>query len=104
MTNQQPNVNIKITDEVLKGVYANMMMATHTKEEFVLDFINMFPPTGVVNARVITSPQHLKRVVQALSENLKKYEDQFGTIKEEEVKPVVNSSSTSEKSFGFESE
>lgn len=99
---QNPNVNIKITDDILKGVYANMMMVAHTKEEFVLDFINMLPPSGIVNARVVTSPEHLKRIVAALSENVKKYEEQFGTIKVEAASSVSNSSSTSEKSFGFD--
>ncbi|MBI2356100.1 MAG: DUF3467 domain-containing protein [Candidatus Doudnabacteria bacterium] len=83
MQNNQPqNVNIKISDEILKGQYANMMMITHTKEEFVLDFMNVLPPQGMVVSRVITSPGHIKRIVAALSENLKKYEDQFGQIVE----------------------
>ena len=99
----QPNVNIKISDEVLKGVYANMMMVAHTKDEFVLDFINMFPPQGSVNARGITSPTHLKRVVAALADNIKKYESQFGVIKDEVPQGNLQSSSTSEKTFGFES-
>lgn len=102
-SNQQ-NVNIKITDEILKGVYANMMMVTHNKEEFVLDFINMFPPSGIVNARVMVSPAHVKRIVTALNENIKKYEQQFGAIKEDASQQnVPTSSSTSPKSFGFES-
>jgi hypothetical protein len=103
---QQPqNINIKINDDVLKGVYANMMMVAHTKEEFVLDFMNMFPPSGIVNARVITSPSHLKRIVAALADNIKKYESQFGTIKEEASPTTTPSmSSTSEKSFGFSAE
>jgi hypothetical protein len=82
--NNQPsqNMNVKITDEVLKGSYANMMTVSHTREEFVLDFLNLLPPQGIVNARVITSPGHLKRIIAALSENLKKYEDQFGAIQD----------------------
>lgn len=79
---QQQNVNIKISDEVLKGQYANMMMITHTKEEFVLDFMNILPPHGIVASRIITSPGHMKRIMTALAENLKKYEDQFGKITE----------------------
>ena len=75
-------IKIKITDEVLKGVYANNMAVTHTKEEFVLDFINIFPPGGIVNARVITSPGHLKRIIAALQDNMRKYEGKFGEIKE----------------------
>ena len=80
-TPQKKNVNIKISDEVLKGQYANMMMVTHTQEEFALDFMNVLPPSGVVSARIILSPGHFKRIIAALSDNLKKYESQFGVIK-----------------------
>ena len=73
-------INIKINDDIAKGTYANMMMVSHTQEEFILDFMNVFPPNGVVSARVITSPGHLKRLIAALADNLKKYESQFGTI------------------------
>lgn len=75
-------MRIKIVDEVLKGVYANSMMVTHTKEEFMLDFINNFPPEGIVNARVIISPGHLKRVIKALQNNMAEYEKSFGEISE----------------------
>jgi hypothetical protein len=75
-------VSIKITDQVLGGVYANQMMVTHTREEFVLDLINLLPPHGVVNARVIVSPGHLKRMIRALQENLGRYESRFGPVKE----------------------
>lgn len=78
---QQSNMNIKIPDTILAGTYANMMMVAHTQEEFVLDFMNVLPPQGTVNARVITSPGHMKRIIAALTENLQKYEQQFGEIK-----------------------
>ncbi len=61
------------------------MQILHTKEEFVLDFLNVFPPTGTLNSRVILSPGHFKKMVKAVSENLKKYEDQFGEVKEAET-------------------
>jgi len=82
--NQQKQMQIKISDEVLKGSYANAMQIVHSKEEFVLDFLNLSPHmgAGVVTSRVIMSPGHLKRVIAALAENLKKYEDQFGKIAE----------------------
>ena len=75
-------MNVKITDEELKGRYANLVRITHTREEFILDFINMVPPQGAVTARVITSPGHLKRLIRALAGNLKLYEKSFGTIEE----------------------
>jgi len=49
--NQNQQVQIKATDEKLKGEYSNAMQILHTKEEFVLDFLNIFPPTGTLNSR-----------------------------------------------------
>jgi hypothetical protein len=74
------DVPVKMSDETLRGVYANQMVVRHTREEFVLDFINLFPPTAVVTARVVVSPGHLKRIVSALQDNLRKYEAQFGPL------------------------
>ena len=84
MAEQEKKVGMKIkfTDDVLRGVYANNMFIAHTKEEFILDFINVFPPQGIVNARVIISPGHLKRLIKALGTSLNKYEKSFGEIKE----------------------
>ena len=84
---QQQKIQIKIEDAVLKGAYANTMAVSHSKEEFVLDFMNIYPwqRAGIVSSRVITSPGHIKRIVKALTENLKKYEDKFGKIEEAEA-------------------
>jgi hypothetical protein len=71
---------IKMPEKVLSGVYANQMLVSHTREEFVIDFVNLFPPEGVVNARVIVSPGHLKRMIRALSDNLGRYESRHGPI------------------------
>ncbi|MFH1890994.1 MAG: DUF3467 domain-containing protein [Candidatus Kuenenbacteria bacterium] len=81
---QQKQLQIKVSDDVLKGAYANAMQILHTKEEFVLDFMNLSPHQGVgiVNSRVIMSPGHVKRVIAALQDNLKKYESSFGKIEE----------------------
>jgi hypothetical protein len=82
MNPQQPNqpLQIKADDKVLDGRYANGMQVQHTKEEFVLDFLNAFPPTGTLQARIVVSPAHLKRIVATLADNLQKYETSFGTI------------------------
>jgi hypothetical protein len=77
-------INIKITDEVMEGRYANMMQVAHTKEEFILDFANVVPPQGILTSRVITSPGHIKRIVKALQSNIEKYEQIFGPINEAE--------------------
>ncbi|MDQ6988532.1 MAG: DUF3467 domain-containing protein [Mariprofundaceae bacterium] len=74
-------LQINMPGEVQSGKYANQMMVAHTQEEFVLDFILATPPVGVVNARVLVSPGHAKRIAAALLENVAKYEAQFGEIK-----------------------
>jgi hypothetical protein len=89
----QQNVNVKIEDAVLKGSYSNNMQVSFTGEEFVLDFMNLFPPQGIVCSRVFMSPGHMKRMVVALGGSLKKYEEQFGTVRE------ASAPSTSEIGF-----
>jgi len=76
----QQEMPIKAGDETLKGEYANAANIFHTKEEFVLDFMNIFPPTGILNARIIVSPGHYKRILSAMQENLKSYEAGFGEV------------------------
>jgi hypothetical protein len=82
MTGEAKTVNIKIGDEEQKGRYSNLLRIAHSREEFILDFINLVPPQGVVTARIITSPGHLKRILRALKENLDRYEAAYGTIQE----------------------
>lgn len=95
MENQnQQQMQIKIEDTVLKGVYANALQVGHTKEEFILDFMNLVPPQGIAVSRVFLSPGHMKRIVSALQDNLKKYEEQFGKI--EVAQPPKN-----EQKLGF---
>lgn len=75
-------LDVKIGDEELKGRYSNLLRIAHTREEFVLDFINLMPPQGTVTARIITSPGHLKRIIRALSLNLERYEQTYGPVHE----------------------
>jgi len=81
---QQPKppqeVKIRLPDDIKRGAYCNLMIVSHTKEEFIMDFILASPPEAVVTARVIMSPGHMKRTIAALQENLAKYEQQFGKI------------------------
>ena len=87
---EQPSVSIKIADDELKGRYSNLMRITHTREEFILDFINLVPPQGVVCARIVTSPGHMKRIVRALAANLARYEEAYGAIEEAQEPPGGN--------------
>ena len=79
---EKRQLQIHMPEDIQAGRYANQMMVRHTREEFVLDFMNVFPPQGVVTSRMIVSPGHLKRMIRALSENLQKYEVRFGEIVE----------------------
>ena len=80
-TGQEPKeIKINFPQELQGGVYSNNMVVSHTKEEFILDFIMVAPPTGTVTARVIVSPGHMKRILVALSDNISKYEKTFATI------------------------
>ncbi len=84
-------IQIKVGDEMLGGVYANLLLVSHSREEFVLDFVSIIQGAGRLNARVITSPGHMKRIVRALQDNVGKYEAAFGKIveSEEPPKPMV---------------
>lgn len=85
-TNQQPAINIEISEEVAEGIYSNLAIISHSNSEFVVDFIRLMPnvPKAKVKARIILTPQHAKRLLNALRDNIQKYEMQFGKIDEPE--------------------
>jgi Protein of unknown function (DUF3467). len=91
---QQPNqLNIEISEEVAEGSYANLAIITHSHAEFVIDFVNVMPgtPKSKVKSRIILTPQHAKRLMKALTENIGKYEATNGTIKDlEEIQLPLN--------------
>jgi hypothetical protein len=78
---QAPVVQVSAGDDLTRGRYSNNMFITHSPEEFILDWL-LSSPTGThLVSRVILSPGHLKRVIAALEDNLRKYEEQFGTVR-----------------------
>lgn len=79
---EAPQVKVSFPEHLKGGVYSNLMVVNHTREEFILDFLMVSPPGGSVSARVIMSPGHIKRTIIALQENVKKYEEKFGKITE----------------------
>lgn len=93
-SNQQPNqLNIEISEEVAEGVYANLAIITHSHAEFVIDFVNVMPgtPKSKVKSRMILTPQHAKRLMHALTENIAKYEAVNGAIRDlEEIQLPLN--------------
>jgi hypothetical protein len=72
---------IKIVDNIPGAEYANAMQLNHNAEEVQLMFMNMMAGTGRTTGKIITSPGHFKRMVAAMQDNLKKYEEKFGEIK-----------------------
>lgn len=86
---QQPNqLNIELSEEMADGTYSNLAVITHSNAEFVIDFINVMPgsPKAKVKSRIVLTPQHAKRLLKALSENVKKFEQVHGLIKD--IEPV----------------
>jgi len=96
MTDQQAagnQLNIEISEEVAEGQYANLVIITHSHAEFVLDFVNVMPgtPKSKVKSRIILTPQHAKRFMKALTENVVRFEAANGKIQDlEEVQLPMN--------------
>jgi hypothetical protein len=85
MEQQQPNNNIQIElgDDIAQGIYSNLAIIAHSSSEFVVDFVRMMPgiPKAKVHSRIILTPEHAKRLMLALADNVKRYESQNGEIK-----------------------
>ncbi|MFM7218601.1 MAG: DUF3467 domain-containing protein [Bacteroidota bacterium] len=82
--NQNPNqLNIELTEEVADGIYSNLAIITHSNAEFVVDFVKVMPgvPKAKVKSRILLTPQHAKRLLSALADNIQKYEAVHGQIK-----------------------
>lgn len=83
---QQPALNIEISEETAEGIYSNLAIISHSHAEFVVDFIRMMPnvPKAKVKARIILTPQHARRLLLAMKDNIQRYEAQFGPIEDHE--------------------
>jgi hypothetical protein len=82
----QNQLNIELSEEMAEGVYSNLAVITHSNAEFVIDYINIMPnaPKAKVKSRIILAPQHAKRLMKALTDNIKKFEQVHGVIKDTE--------------------
>lgn len=85
--NQQNQLNIEISEETAEGQYANLAIITHSHAEFVIDFVNVMPgtPKSKVKSRIILTPQHAKRFMKALMENVSRFESVNGSIQDLEA-------------------
>ncbi len=88
---KSPNnqINIELSEETAEGIYANLAMIAHSSSEFVIDFIRMMPgvPKAKVKSRIVVTPEHAKRLLHALEDNIKKYEASFGEVKQTDEMP-----------------
>ena len=93
MENQENNngqLQIELKEEVAQGTYANLAIITHSSSEFIMDFIRVMPgmPKAGVQSRIVLAPEHAKRLLRALEENVGKYERAFGPISMPDEQPI----------------
>ena len=82
----QSQLNIELSEEISEGIYSNLAIITHSNSEFVVDFVKVMPgvPKAKVKARIVLTPQHAKRLLAAITDNIGKFEAVHGTIKQTE--------------------
>ena len=86
---QGNQISIDLPEKVAEGTYANLAIITHSSSEFIVDFVRIVPnvPKAKVKSRIILTPKHAKRLLNALKENLDKFEKQFGDVGDQDVMP-----------------
>ena len=79
---EKKQISLELKPEVAKGSYSNLAIITHSHSEFIIDFAEMLPglPKPEISSRIIMTPEHAKRLLNALIDNISKYESQFGPI------------------------
>ena len=87
---QQGQINIELDEAIAEGIYSNLAIINHSTSEFVLDFVCIMPgtPKAKVKSRIVLTPQHAKRLVKALAENVHRFESSYGEIKDSEQPPI----------------
>lgn len=88
---QANQINIELSEEMAEGIYSNLAMIAHSNTEFVIDFIRLMPgvPKAKVKSRIVMTPEHAVRFLQALKDNLDRYQDSFGDIKDMSDMPKI---------------
>lgn len=87
---QQGQINIELDEATAQGFYSNLAIINHSPSEFVLDFVCIMPgtPKAKVKSRIILTPQHAKRLLKAMGENIHRFEQAHGEIKDSEQPPI----------------
>lgn len=90
--NKQPagQINIELDEKIAEGIYSNLAIINHSASEFVLDFVCIMPgtPKAKVKSRIVLTPQHAKRLLKAMAENISRFESAHGEIKDSEQPQV----------------
>ena len=81
--NKNQQIKIELSEEIGQGIYSNLAIISHSPSEFVIDFVRVLPgiPKAMVKSRIILTPEHAKRLLAALKDNVSRFENQFGAIK-----------------------
>ena len=92
MEEQQENknqINIELKEDIAQGIYSNLAIISHSSSEFILDFVRIMPgiPKAEVKSRIILTPEHAKRLLFALKDNLSKYESAYGNVRIDDKGP-----------------
>ncbi|OEJ98950.1 hypothetical protein A8C32_07115 [Flavivirga aquatica] len=87
---KQGQINIELDENVAEGIYSNLAIINHSVSEFVVDFVKIMPgvPKSKVKSRIILTPQHAKRLLKALGDNVYRFEQAHGEIKDYEQPPM----------------
>lgn len=90
MKEEQEQINIELDEKIAEGIYSNLAIINHSNSEFVLDFITIMPgvPKAKVKSRIVLTPQHAKRLLRAIGDNIHRFEKAHGDIKESETPPI----------------
>jgi len=88
--NKDGQLNIELDETIADGTYSNLAIINHSVSEFIVDFINVMPgvPKAKVKSRIILTPQHAKRLTKALADNVQRFEEAHGEIKDYEQPPI----------------
>jgi hypothetical protein len=87
---KQGQINIELEEQVAQGIYSNLAIINHSQSEFVVDFVSIMPgmPKSKVRSRIILTPQHAKRFLKALGDNVQRFEQAHGEIKDYQQPPI----------------
>jgi uncharacterized protein (DUF1778 family) len=89
-SNKKGQINIELDEKIAQGIYSNLAIINHSVSEFVVDFVTIMPgiPKSKVKSRIILTPQHAKRFLKALNDNVKRFENAHGEIKDYDHPPI----------------